>query len=242
MDESEYHSMAEHEENYWWHKGRRKIIETVAKKFITESKNNIADIGCGTGGNFEILSKFGTVDGLDMSESALEYCRKRNVYNELVLAKANELPKNKYNIVTAFDVLEHLDGDTVILHKWAAAIKPHGFVLLTVPAYQWLFGPHDRALQHKRRYTQSELVSKIRSTGFTPIYSSYFFCFTFPILCVSRLLSKLSTSSKQGASYQETPRALELFFLAFSNVESLLIKRGFRLPFGSSIVIIAKKN
>lgn len=234
--------MAEQEENYWWHKGRRQIIESVAKRFLPKQSMIIADIGCGTGGNYLILSKYGLVDGIDMSESALTYCKNRGFYNELVQSGAENLQKNKYNLITAFDVLEHLENDTKILQTWANALLPHGYILLTVPAYQWLFGPHDRSLHHKRRYTRTELNQKIRAAGFTPIYDSYFFFFTFPLLCISRLLSRLKKTESETTSYQKTPQLLEKLFLKFSAIESASMENKKSFPFGSSIIIIAKKN
>lgn len=242
MDPAEYHTMAKQEANYWWHKGRRHIIETVCNKFISKQKITIADIGCGTGGNFELLRKYGNVDGLDISEAALEYCKKRSAYRKRVLTSAENVPINEYDIITAFDVLEHLENDNSVLRAWASSLKPRGYILLTVPAYQWLFGPHDRSLHHKRRYTRQELELKARKAGFSPVYCSYFFFFTFPFLLLSRIYEKRKKTTGPVSTYKEIPLFLEKIFLLLSRLEGWLINKSATLPFGSSLIIIAQKQ
>lgn len=234
--------MAKNEEEYWWHKGRRQIIQVVAKNFFSGSKNNIADVGCGTGGNYSVLKNFGTVDGLDISKSALTYCQNRNVYHNLVCAAATEIPQQTYTIITAFDVLEHLDADEDVLKQWEIALKPGGYIFITVPAYLWLFGPHDISLHHKRRYTRTELLKKAREAGFTPIFSSYFFLFTFPLLCLSRLKQKLHKDTQNIKTYPAIPRALSFFLELLSTLEGFILKNKIPLPFGSSIILVARKK
>ena len=86
MENHVYDTMYEREQDFWWHKGMKEIISQAADRVITqESGHSILDIGCGTGGNFDLLSKYGTVYGIDASEKAVEYARKRGLHHGVVL-------------------------------------------------------------------------------------------------------------------------------------------------------------
>jgi len=140
--------------------------------------------------------------------------------------------------VTAFDVLEHTKNDTDVLQEWNRVLKPKGYLYITVPAYQWLFGPHDKQLMHYRRYLLSNLLKLLRKSGFTPIFASYFFMFTFPLLIIQRLIAKIF-NTKPG--YNKMPDAINNLLIKITNLEVSLLQKS-SLPFGSSILILAKKN
>ena len=146
------------EKYYWWFVGRRRIIERVLEKHFSSRKLNILDWGCGPGGNFKFLSKHGDVVSVDASDEAITACKEKGIDN---VVKANELnefnPDTRFDLVTNFDVLEHISEDEQFLRDVKKLLKPDGHILLTVPAYQFLWSELDRVLGHKRRYTRKEI-------------------------------------------------------------------------------------
>lgn len=233
--------MAENEEKYWWHRGHRNIIDAICAEFLTQNNLQITDVGCGTGGNYQVLKKYGRVTGIDVAESALEYCRKRNVYDELRQTDSTDLEPASCDVITAFHVLEHIEDDRATLRAWHRALTPNGRIIITVPAYQWLFSAHDRSLHHKRRYYRSDLLKKIIETGFTIERSSFLFYITFPLLCVQRLMSKFKKENDRD-TYAKVPRFIEWVLLRTNDLEHFLITHAMNSPFGSSIIVCARKS
>lgn len=240
MELSEYGRMEQEEQNYWWHIGRREVLQKVLGKHIPQGQNlDILDMGCGTGINYGWLKNWGRVMGLDTSVEALEYCRNKHVYDELVQTDGTNLSfDSQFDLLTAFDVLEHIQDDVSALRNWYTTLKTNGYVFITVPAYQWLFSAHDKALHHHRRYSAKELKQKFEQAGFNIKFISPFFWFTFPMVVLVRLLTK---KSKPKTSYVETPGALGRFLISLSKSEANFLARGDSLPWGSSILVIAQK-
>lgn len=241
MEIAEYARMEYYERNYWWHIGRRYILEHVLTKFVTPTgKLSILDLGCGTGINFNWLKSWGTVIGLDSEVNALDYCRQKQSYHQLIQRDATNLPSEKFNLITAFDLLEHMDNDREALRTWYSSLENNGYLLLTVPAHQILFGAHDKALHHQRRYSSFGLSQKIRTAGFKIEFLSPFFFFVFPIFALVRLFTKLA---KPQSTYEtaSTVSGLDSILISLSELESYLLSVGIGLPWGSSIIVVAKK-
>ena len=238
--------MQKQEQNYWWHISRRFILQSVLERFFSchsavqqspEIKINILDVGCGTGGNLGWLSKFGDVIGIDNSLEAVKFCQKSG---DAKWGKTEQLPfeNNSYNLITAFDILEHTQDDSSVLKEWYRVLKPKGYLYITVPAYQWLFSPHDKQLMHYRRYNSSDLLKLLRQADFAPIFASYFFMFTFPILVFQRIIAKIFDITP---GYTKTSKGINNFLIKITNLESTLLQNN-SLPFGSSILVLAQKN
>lgn len=237
MELSEYRAMHDAESNYWWHIGRRKVLQTIAHRFFTRAAN-ILDVGCGTGINYEWLQDLGTVTGLDDHDVALEYCRSHQAYDHLILGDATKVQGQQvFDAITAFDVLEHIEGDSEALASWYQTLKPNGLVFISVPAYQWLWSGHDVALHHFRRYTASELRTKFEKAGFKIKLITPFFFFTLPILALVRFAKK----NQEGTTYVDTPAWASKILIALSGIEAWWISKGVGLPWGSSIAVIAQK-
>lgn len=240
MELSEYGRMEQEERNYWWHIGRREVLQKVLGRYLPPAKNlDILDVGCGTGVNYNWLKNWGRVTGLDTSTEALEYCRNKQVYDELIQTDGTNLAfDSRFDLVTSFDVLEHIQDDMSALQNWHAALKPNGYIFITVPAYQWLFSAHDKALHHQRRYSAKELREKFAQAGFGIKFISPFFWFTFPMVMLVRLLTKKSTPK---TSYVSTPGTLGKFLISLSKSEANFLDKGDPLPWGSSILVLAEK-
>jgi len=241
MEAKEYILMYEREENYWWFLVKRLFIENWLKKLKLKKESKILDVGCGTGRNLLLLSSWGKVWGIDISSLALRFCRKRGFKN-LVKASANKIPfqKNTFNLLTLFDVLYHkkIKNDTLVLKEAYRVLKRKGYLLITDCAYNFLFGPHDIAVQARQRYNLEELEAKIRKAGFEVLRSSYIFFLPFPLFLVERLVAKFFTKKK--TEFKQLPFMLNNFLILLGKIENWLL-RFVNFPWGSSIIILAKK-
>jgi len=240
----EYQKLYNLETKYWWHQGRQYIIDQLLRKYLPKSNKNvmILDLGCGTGVNFEILKKIGKVMGVDASDEALKFCNKRGI---IEVIKDNvetlSLPDESYDIVTGFDILEHIDNDELALKNMYRVLKPGGIAFILSPAYQFLWSEHDEALHHKRRYLLSEMHRKMSRAGFHMKKRSYCITFLSPPIFLYRLLSSFRTSQRPSTSYVILPDWLNQLFILLLKIEAKLLKV-INFPFGISILCIAEKN
>ncbi|MEA1909725.1 MAG: class I SAM-dependent methyltransferase [Patescibacteria group bacterium] len=240
MQNNEIGNLLKQENRYWWHVSRRIILQTFVQKIVQNNRiEKILDVGCGTGFNLQWLKKFGEVIGVDSNEEAVRLCNNRNIV--AIQGNTDTLPSQIHGVslVTAFDVLEHIENDNRALQEWGRVLRPNGRLLLTVPAYQWLFGPHDKNLSHYRRYYLPDLIKKIENNGFKVIQSSYFFFLTLPLLIISRFVDRITNKT---SGYQEIPNWLNKLLIFSTSWEAKVIAKGYRLPFGSSILIYARKQ
>jgi ubiquinone/menaquinone biosynthesis C-methylase UbiE len=187
MYEHEYDSMYRLEGSYWWYVARRALaVELLTDEINGRSPVRILDVGCGTGANVSAFTQLATTTGIDASMDALHFCRNRGI-NAVALSPVEVLPFGRatFDIVTALDVLEHTDDDLLCLREIHRVSKERGLVLITVPAYGFLWSEHDEALKHRRRYTAHELRNKLALTGFEVVRTSYFIStLFFPILAL----------------------------------------------------------
>ncbi len=241
MELAEYGQMEKQERNYWWHIGRREVLQKVlARHLPAGGQLEILDIGCGTGINYWWLKKWGRVTGVDPSPEALAFCRQQHAYDELIQIDGTDLGiSGQSDLAVAFDVLEHIEDDRSALRSWRQALKPGGILMLTVPAYQWLWSAHDKALHHFRRYSVGELRIKLREAGFRVQFISPFFFFAFPVVMLVRLLTK---GAPPKTSYVATSSLADKLLIGLSRLEANYLSKGKKFPWGSSIVVVARKN
>ncbi|MFA7368227.1 MAG: class I SAM-dependent methyltransferase [Kiritimatiellales bacterium] len=242
MNNNEMQQMALLEDTYWWHVGRKSIIKNMLKSINIPSACQIINIGCGTGGCILTLETFGRVTNYDVSGEAIRICRDKG-FNNSHLFNGKKLPcdDNLFDVAAALDVLEHVENDNDALKDWFRILKPDGRLLITVPAYQWLWSGHDEALGHYRRYTASQLHQKLNQAGFSVGKRSYAITFSFPLILGYRLLDSLRRSDRTpAASYVLLPRPVNAVLTALLKLEALLL-RFMNFPVGTSVVIIAKK-
>ena len=156
MKVSELKKMAEHENTYWWHKGKTYLIKTLVDKHFPIKKNlQILEIGCGTGGLTKNLVEYGNVTAFDISSDAVEYCKNAGLKNVFVMDIKDFDPKDykrKFDLVLALDVLEHIQDDIDAMKKIKQVLKKDGLFFVNVPAHKFLWSEHDEALENKRRY------------------------------------------------------------------------------------------
>ena len=239
--------MAEREKTYWWHLGRLRIITTYLGRIKAKSnktaRTKILNIGCGTGGTIDMLEQFGTVDNVDISSDAIKFM-KQNGYKRVKKTSGIKLPykDETFDIVGAFDVLEHIDDQIGALHEWSRVIQKNGSVVLTVPAYQWLWTDHDVSLHHKRRYTTRRLLLAAKEAGLSVEKISYAIVFSLPLIVGFRFLNKaLGRKNDSETSYVNVPRWVNSLFTQFLYIEAFF-HRHLRFPAGTTVIAILGKQ
>ena len=226
--------------DYWWRRGRDFTALLLLKKIWPQRPWKILDLGCGLGETSKRLKRFGEVIGVDSSKEAIKKAQTSNLKKAMVMDITNlSFPNNSFDLVTAFDVFEHLEDDQKGLEEAFRVLKKGGFLLLTVPAYSWLWSFHDESLGHKRRYTKQELEKKVKKAGFKILKSSYLISsFLFPI-ALFRFIQKLFRV--KGQSYVILPKFLNILLAEILKLEALLLQFC-NLPFGVSLILLGRKK
>ncbi|MDB5170462.1 MAG: methyltransferase type 11 [Candidatus Saccharibacteria bacterium] len=244
MQKIEYATMAERESTYWWHLGRLRIIETYLQKATNGKKNvKILNVGCGTGGTLALLEKYGVVDNIDISDDAIAFMKQLG-YSRIKKVNDIALPfkDESYDLVVAFDVLEHIKEDEQALKEWHRVLTSDGAVIITVPAYQWLWGEHDVSLHHQRRYTTRLLKRTANAAGLTPGRLSYAIAFSLPLVVGFRTLHKLSgRKADSETSYVDVPNWVNTLFSQLLYVEAKF-HNFVRFPAGTSVITSLRKK
>ncbi len=222
-------------EDSWWYKGRAWVIQNVLRKFVSKSdKNEVLDLGSGFGGMFQYLKDYGNISSMEVDVEARDSCKKRG-YTNTFSTSEDAFSSKIFSLVGMFDVLEHIEDDKKILREIYNNLKPEGAVIITVPAYMFLWGYHDIHHHHYRRYTRGNLKRLLEESGFRVLYSSYWNFTLFIPIAVLRLVGI------GGGESLGKPSFFDKIFKVIVYVESLFIPR-FSFWFGTGVVIIAKKD
>ena len=243
MDESVYHDMARLQDTHWWFRARRRILDSQLQALNLPADCRILEIGCGPGGNLPMLQARGEVEAVEMDD----YARQQASQSGVPVSKG-WLPDNipaeagSYDLVCLFDVLEHVADDAAALQCIHTLLRPGGRVLLTVPAWPWLYGPHDRQHHHYRRYRRPPLRNLLTGAGFTPLKLSYFNSLLFPLVAAARLLEKSGLlSPKQALGQRQPPAPLNALLYTLFACERHGLRR-FDLPLGVSLLALARRT
>jgi len=193
----------DHEKSHWWFVGRRKIIFSMLDKYLPAVKGQLRllDVGCGTGVNLKRLEKYGHATGVDIVEEAVKFSRLRNCKDVLKIDKGI-LPfnNNTFDVITVLDVIEHVDDDYAALCDYYRVMKDEGILLITVPAHRFLWGAHDVAVDHRRRYVARDLKNKVEKAGFAVKKLTYFETFFFPFVLLGRIKEKFAKNVADNSS------------------------------------------
>jgi SAM-dependent methyltransferase len=244
MKDHTYPIMFRIEESHWWYTGRRKILSSFVEDIcrrVTDRRPRILDVGCGTGANLLMLSKYGDAEGVDVSEDALAFCRERGLEN-VKLGAAEELPYDDgtFDLVTALDVVEHLDDDLAGLREMRRVLRPGGRVLLFVPTFMFLWGLQDDVSNHRRRYRMPELGRVLEQAGFEIERTTYAnITFFMPILAMRKLMRL--TGIKAESENNINVSALNGVLARMLGAESFVL-RYMNIPFGVSGLCVARKT
>lgn len=240
MEKWRYHELYELEDRHWWFRSRRRIVWALLNRSGLGEARRILDAGCGTGRNLVEFGSLGEAEGVDASADAVEYCRRRGL-SRVQRAPLEDLPfdAGRFDLIIATDVIEHLDDDLRALRELHRVSAPGGRLLITVPAYAWLWSPHDESMHHRRRYSMRQLRERVTAAGWSPEEESYFFTTLLPAVAAVRAVRRFSGESNGSSDLALTsPRIGRLLELP-SRGESRLIAGGVRLPAGVSVGMVA---
>ena len=242
MEKEQYEILYGLEESHWWYLGMRRVVCSLLQQYLDRSRPlRILDAGCGTGGMVKQLQRFGSVVGLDLSDEALDLCRRRDLPH-LTQASVERLPfaGESFDLLTSFDVLYHkaVVNDWLALGEFYRVLKPGGLLLLRVPAYDWLRGAHDVAVHTRHRYSHKELVRKLFAAGFRVQKLTHANTLLFPAAALKRLVE--GTEHPWRLDLELPPPLINRALLGILSLESVLLRR-VSFPWGLSLVALAVK-
>jgi ubiquinone/menaquinone biosynthesis C-methylase UbiE len=246
MNHEEYERMYRFEDRYWWFIARRRLISSlIADRHARDGSLRILDIGCGTGAMLDELAPFGSVTGADFAVEALSFCRQRSDKYPLTRADARRLPfaSNSFDIVTAMDIIEHIDNDKAASSEIFRVLKPGGRVYITVPAYQSLWSEHDEALHHHRRYTSPMMRDLMQRVGFKVVKLSYTVSSLLPGVWIYRKVAglfKRDSRREKKADLVDFSGPVNGALLKLSSLETAVVLKA-NFPFGVTVACIAEK-
>lgn len=236
------------EANNFWFRSRNQLIFWTIDNFFPHS-SNMMEIGCGTGYVLNGIARHRpsmTLSGSEVFTEGLCFAKKR-IGSEVNLYQmdARAIPfENEFDLIGAFDVLEHIKEDEDVLHQIYQAITPGGGVLLTVPQHEWMWSEIDTISMHCRRYTARNLKSKMQRAGFSCEYMTSFVSLLLPLMYLSRIKKTANRNSSNQTDQEmdqlNLPGWLNGAFESVMNIERAVIKAGTRLPFGGSLLAVGK--
>lgn len=244
MNPAEYARMYDLEDTYWWFQGRKWIVVNVLEQIALsrDATFKVLDLGCGTGLMLDHLNQRYWATGLDFSPLALDFSRRRGAGN-LIQGDVERLPvaNDAFDLVTALDLMEHVEHDDQLLNEIFRSLKPGGSLLVTVPAHPFLWSDHDDALYHFRRYKRSELQKRILDAGFELQRLTYCITCTFPFIVAFRFLQRrLQKRDHPKAHLIVLPSWANRLLMWSVQMESQLLKWT-NLPFGITLLAVGRK-
>lgn len=245
-----YARLVELEAGNFWFRARNRILTRIFRRYLPGPGNaRVLEIGCGTGFVLSALRAENRYElvGAEQHLAGLVFAQRRLPDVRFVQLNAQALPyRSEFDAVGAFDVLEHIDADESVMANVHTALRPGGVFVITVPQHAWLWSAADELAQHKRRYSRSELLTKLRRAGFDVQFCSSFVFTLLPLMYASRLRRKHAARKGHDldASLDELrlPKALDIAMSAAMRVDEWLIAAGMSLPCGGSLLVVARKR
>jgi SAM-dependent methyltransferase len=239
LEDWRYQELYEIEDRHWWFRGRRAVIWGLLRRAGVPYSPRILDAGCGTGRNLIEFGRLGEAEGVDFSEEAVSFCHRRGL-RSVRRAPLERLPfkDSHFDLLLATDVIEHLDDDRGALAELRRVAAAGARLVVTVPAYDWLWSQHDVSMHHRRRYTARRLEGRLVSAGWQPVVRSYFFSSVLPAVAAVRTIHKLRERQSPRSDLALAPKLFNQLLELPTRAEARLIERGARLPFGVSVGMV----
>jgi SAM-dependent methyltransferase len=232
----------------FWFKGRNKLLQFALNRYFS-SAESLLEIGCGTG--FVLAGLAGERPGMkliggDVYIAGLNFAHDRVPQAEFIQMDARYIPYvSEFDVVGAFDVLEHIDDDLSVLREIFKAVKPRGGCIISVPQHQWLWSLNDEIACHKRRYSRRELKAKIETVGFRVLWTTSFVTLLLPLMLLSRITSGIGVKKHDRENVLKElklPGRLNALFEMIGNLELAMFRYGISLPAGGSLLCVGRKE
>jgi SAM-dependent methyltransferase len=234
--------MAAHEDRHWWFAGRRAVIAALLDRMDLPVHPSIVEAGCGTGGNLDMLGERGVVRAFEPFGEAVDIAKDRHPTIEV---RAGELPRRlpypdaSFDLVAALDVLEHVDDDVGAMASLVQLARPGGWIIVTVPAHQILWGSHDRRLHHQRRYGRRQVRDLAIGAGAEVTFETAYNTVLAPIAIAYRFIERV-VGRDFGNQERMPPALMNDVLAACFKLERHFVARG-RVPFGLSYALVLRR-
>jgi SAM-dependent methyltransferase len=241
MEREIYRLMAEVEDRHWWFASRRVITDSVMDRLALPANARILEAGCGTGGNLPMLARRGTVYAMELDDEARSIAGARGMAKIEPGRLPDMIPFGdlRFDLILMTDVLEHVDDDAGTLRALRARLQPGGFLVLTVPALQWLWSEHDVSHHHRRRYSSRHLRGLVVAAGYSVDFLSYFNSVLFPAIAAVRIIQRLTGISGDNDDLRMPPQPLNRTLTKLFSSERHLLER-VSLPVGVSLLAVGR--
>ena len=248
MQSDAYEELYVAEQTHWWYVGKRERVLRLLERFSAANggPRRILDVGCGTGGFLEAAARCDVAVGMDHEPLALALCRRRGA-RELIQHDVASSPwpigDRAFDVVTALDVIEHVDDDAGCLAEIARVLKPGGVAIVNVPSFQWLWSYWDEQVGHRRRYTRPQLAALMRRAGLQVVWASYAGCATLPLIVAVRWWKQRQVARGRPVASDNAPPPVIVNrgLLWYERMENHLLRWG-RLPWGTSVAAVGVKG
>ena len=241
------------EDRHWWFATRTWSLENLIDSNISRRDGNVLDIGCGAGNMIHHLRKYGTVQGIEVDERPVAMAQQRG-YDVRLGDATQHIPfaDASFDLVTALDVIEHVDADEAILREAYRVLRPNGILTISTPAFMWLWSHNDVLNGHKHRYTPQELRERVERAGFKIKRLTFGFFLVFPLSAPLIVLRNKAGQKQELKSHhidkdeyqvemEPTSPVVNTILRGVGRAEATMLKL-IDLPIGSSLMCVAVKK
>lgn len=240
------------ERKNFWFCSRNRVIQYLFQKYLgARDTHKVLEIGCGTGFVLHGLSRFSEYEltGAELHLAGLAFAKKRLHHVHFIQMDFRSTPfREEFDAIGAFDVLEHVEEDELMMKNAYTTLKPEGFFFISVPQHMWLWSTQDDAAYHKRRYSRKELMCKLKKAGFSVKFVTSFVFTLLPAMALSRFLKRNKPGKvlPKGMEFSyhelELPWVLNAALSICMRLDEFLIRLGCSLPIGGSLIAVAQKK
>lgn len=244
-DPAYFAAIAELEAGSFWFRARNRLLLRLLARYAPGTCDYL-EIGCGTGYVLEAVARrfpHWRLSGSEIQVAGLGHAAARVPGATLFQMDARRAPfRTAFDVVGAYDVIEHIDDDRAVLRAIHGALRPGGLALFAVPQHRWLWSEQDRLAHHVRRYARGELESKARDAGFVVEWSGSYLTLLLPLVALSRRRRRARGGDRDPLAELRLPRALDRVLDAVMRIEGATIAAGVRWPIGGSRVVVARRT
>ena len=245
FDPAHFAELARLEARNFWFRGRNRLVVWALRRYFPLARRFL-EVGCGTGCVLESVARACPELEITASEAASEglvHAARRVPRAALMQMDARRIPfRDEFDVAGAFDVIEHIEEDTVVLEALHAAVRPGGGILLTVPQHPSLWSAFDEHAGHVRRYRAAELAERTRRAGFEPVRMTSFVTLLLPLMFLSRIRPRPPGREYDPLADLRVSAPLNWLFERALDCERLLIRAGVPLPVGGSLLLVARRR